>query len=401
MKRASVYFVMCLCACLFAFAATAQAGGFNLFEWGNAALGQATAYYATGDDPSVVAYNPAQMTRLEGTQVYAGVTAISPGSDVNINGTKNSTSQQVFAVPHAYVTHQVNDKLFIGFGEFTRFGLGTKYEDYWSGSTMLREAKLESFSFNPNIAYKLTDSLSIAGGLEMIKGTFELNKAHRVVGRPVNVDVEGTSLTGNVGLLYEFSDDLFMGLSYRGPVSFTGEGRADIEGLVGPVDATLEANFPDQVSLGIGYNLCEDLSIEFDVIFTRWELFENMEFDFDTANPLLPDNIETFNYKNTWRFQLGAEYMATENWALRAGYVFDQTPTRHAYASLMLPANDRHMVTLGTGYTFGGLTADLAGMYIFTEEREALTLSDGGTRYSVDFKQGQTWGLGLSLGYKF
>jgi long-chain fatty acid transport protein len=399
MKRASVYFVMSLLVCLFAVAATAQAGGFGLFEWGNAALGQGTAYYATGDDPSVIAYNPAQMTRLEGIQVYAGVTAISPNSDVNINGTKNSTSQQIFAVPHAYASYQVNDKLFIGVGEFTRFGLGTKYEDGWTGSTLLREAKLESFSFNPTIAYKVTDSLSIAGGLEIIKGSFYVTKQHVATGRPFNVDVGGTSLSGNIGLLYDFSDYFSVGFSYRAPVSFTGTGKAELDGLLPETNATVEATFPDQYSLGLGYQLTEDLSLEFDVVFTRWELFNDMTFDFQSA--AYPDNIETFNYKNTWRFQLGTEYMATDNWALRAGYVFDQTPTRHAYASLMLPANDRHMFTLGTGYTFGNLTADLAGMYIFTKEREALTLFDGAVKRSVDYKQGQTWGLGLSLGYKF
>lgn len=401
MKRTSVHFLLSLLVCLFAFAATAQAGGFGLFEWGNAALGQGTAFYATGDDPSVVAYNPAQMTRLEGLQVYAGVTAISPYSEVHVNDSKNATSQQVFPVPHAYATYQVNDKLYIGIGEFTRFGLGTKYEDHWGGQTLLREADLKSYSINPNIAYKFTDSLSLAFGLEFIKGSFSLNKAHAAIARPVNIDVTGSSLTGNVGLLYDFTDDLSVGFSYRAPVSFKGNGDAEIDGVLAPVQARLAATFPDQYSLGVGYSPFKDLTLEFDVVFTRWELFEDMEFDFDTANPLLPDNIESFNYKNTWRFQLGAEYMATDALALRAGYVYDQTPTRHAYASMMLPANDRNMFTLGAGYTWGGWTADLAGMYIITKERKGITMHDGFASYDVDFKGGKTWGLGLSLGYKF
>ena len=389
---------MSLLVCLFAFAASVQAGGFGLFEWGNAALGQGTAFYANGDDPSVVAYNPAQMTRLKGTQVYAGVTAISPYSKIKVDGSENATSLQVFTVPHAYVTHQVNDKLFIGVGEFTRFGLGTKYEDYGAASTLLREAKLGSFSFNPNIAYKVTDDLSLAVGIEAIKGSFSVTKAYAPAGgAPFNVDVEGTSVTGNLGLLYDFSDNLSLGFSYRAPVSFSGTGDAEVEGILPKTTANVEAQFPSQYSLGIGFNPIEDLSLEFDVIYTRWELFDKMVFDFGTYT----DNTETFNYKNTWRFQLGLEYMATDCVALRAGYVYDQTPTRHAYTSLMLPANDRNMFTLGAGYKIDDLTLDLAAMYIVTKERYGMTMNDGVADHSVNFEDGRTWGLGASIGYKF
>lgn len=403
MKRASVIFVCSLLVCLFASASLVHAGGFGLFEWGNGALGQGTAFYATGDDASVVAYNPAQMTRLEGTHVYGGVTAISPKTDVYIDGSKNSTATQIFPVPHAFITHQVNDKLWIGFGEFTRFGLGTKYEDQWSGSELLREAKLESFSFNPSIAYKVNDNLSIAGGVEVIKGSFSLTKEHSHVAfqNPVNIDLTGTALSGNLGVLYEFDDDLSLGFSYRAPVHFTGDGDAEVDG-VGKTDAELEANFPSQYSLGLGYSPIEDLTFEFDVIFTRWELFERMEFEFASDfGGLLPDSTETFNYKNTWRFQIGAEYMATEAWALRAGFVYDQTPTRGEYASLMLPANDRFMYTLGTGYKWDKWTFDLAGMYIVTKERHGLKMDDVDSTYSADFKNGRTWGLGTSIGYAF
>ncbi|MBG0789192.1 MAG: transporter [Desulfovibrionaceae bacterium] len=398
MKRASVYFVMSLLFSMFAVAATAQASGFGLFEWGNAALGQGTAFYANGDDPSVVAYNPAQMTRLEGTQVYGGITAISPYSKVKVDGSGSATSVQVFAVPHAYVTHQVNDKLFIGMGEFTRFGLGTKFEDYWAGQTLLREARLESFSFNPSVAYKVTDNFSVAAGIEAIKGTFYVTKAYALAGgAPLNVDVEGTSLTGNIGLLYDFNDMFSVGFSYRAPVSFTGDGDAEVDGILPKTSATVEATFPDQYSLGFGYRPLDDLSIEFDLVFTRWELFDSMEFDFGAYT----DKTETFCYKNAWRFQLGAEYMATENWALRAGFVYDQTPTRHAYASMMLPANDRFMYTLGVGYKLNDLTVDVAGMYLVTKERYGMNMHDGAVSHSVDYTDGRTLGLGLSFGYKF
>jgi len=285
MNRVSVYFAMSLLVCLFAFAATAQAGGFGLFEWGNAALGQGTAFYATGDDPSVVAYNPAQMTRLKGTQVYGGATAITLNSDVVRNGNTNAIKNQTIPVPHAYITHQVNDNLYLGFGTFTRFGLGTKYEDHFGGQASLREALLESFSFNPTIAYKVNDNLSVAAGVEIIKGSFYIERCANIAipNSEALIDVSGTSFAGNFGVLYDFNDMVSIAFAYRSPVHFVGTGDLEISGgtpIDGKYDAELRADFPSSWTLGLGFKPIENLTIEVDAIFTEWEHFDSLEFDY-------------------------------------------------------------------------------------------------------------------------
>ncbi|AMK11362.1 OmpP1/FadL family transporter [Pseudodesulfovibrio indicus] len=406
MKRASAFFVFSFLVCLLATTSMVHAGGFALYEWGNRALGMGTANYATGNDASVVAYNPAQMTRLEGTNVYAGVTAISPSSDVYINGNKNQTQNQVFPVPHGYVTHQLNDDWTLGVGVFTRFGLGTDYNNDWAGSTLLKDALLETFSLNPSAAYKVNDDLSIGGGIEIIKGSFIVRKDLPAAfgSGGLKTDVSGTSVAFNLGLLYDINDMLSLGVSYRSPVHFEGEGSAQVTGngfgLNADGNCKMTADFPASYNLGLGFTPIEDLTIEFDVVYTQWEQFDRIEFDFSGFT--LPDKSEDFNYKSTWRFQLGAEYLFTDYFALRAGYVYDQTPTRGDYASPMLPANDRQMFTLGAGYNWDKWTLDLAGMYIITKARTGMTMADAaGTSYSVDFKGGRTWGLGTSIGYSF
>ena len=403
MKRASVLFVFSFLVCLLASVSVVQAGGFALYEWGNRALGMGTANYATGNDPSVVAYNPAQMTRPEGTQAYAGVTAISPSSDVIVDGVESHTKSQVFGVPHGYITHQISDDWFLGFGAYTRFGLGTKYDEFWDAATLLKSALLETVSFNPVAAYKVNDDLSLAFGIELMKGTFEVRRDHPAAGnQTILVNAAGTSFAGNLGLLYDITDDLSFGFTYRTPVHFEGTGKGSISGLgaLPDSDVTMTADFPASYTAGLGYSPIDDLKIEFDIVYTQWEQFDRIEFDF--TGGVLPDNNEDFNYKSTWRFQIGAEYLVTEAVALRAGFVYDQTPTRHEYASMMLPANDRRMFTLGAGYAWDNWKLDLAGMYILTKERHALTMyNSAGTPFRVDFENGSTWGLGTSIGYTF
>ncbi|XXJ20271.1 OmpP1/FadL family transporter [Desulfovibrio caledoniensis] len=406
MKRASACFVFSFLVCLLATASVVQAGGFALYEWGNRALGMGTANYATGNDASVVAYNPALMTKLEGTtNVYGGVTAVSPSSDVYINGQKNQTQNQVFGVPHGFVTHKINDDWSLGVGVFTRFGLGTDYNSTWPGATLIKDALLETFSMNPTVAYKVNDKLSVAGGIEIIKGSFTVRKdlSPTIGGGNVVTDVDDTALAFNLALAYDVNDMLTVGLTYRSPVHFVGRGSVEVSNAGGVAngkgDATMTADFPASYTVGLGLKPMDDLTFEFDVVYTQWEQFDRIEFDF--TNSGLPDSNEDFNYKSTWRFQLGAEYQFTDVFAMRAGYVYDQTPIRHEYASPMLPANDRQMFTLGAGYKWDAWTVDVAGMYIITKERTGMSMTNGYQTYTADFKNGRTWGLGTSIGYSF
>jgi len=398
MKRVYACFALGFLACLLATANVVHAGGFALYEWGNRALGMGTANYATGNDASVVAYNPAQMSRLEGINVYGGVTAVSPSSDVYIDGEKSSTQNQVFGVPHAFGTLQLDEDWTIGVGVYTRFGLGTNYNSQWAGKTLIQDALLESFSLTPTVSYKINDSLSVGGGLEIIKGSFKFHKAASPLGGTFMAEVKGTSFGLNLGLLYDINDMFSLGLMYRSPVHFKGEGDVTLTGTP-KGDCTMIADFPASYSVGLGFTPTDNLTLEFDVVYTQWEQFDRIEYEFDHV--LLDKDQMDFNYKSTWRFQLGAEYLLTDSFALRAGYVYDQTPIRHEYASPMLPVNDRQMFTLGAGYKWSDWTVDVAGMYIISKGRTGITQNDGFQTYNVDFKNGRTWGVGTSIGYHF
>ena len=73
-----------LAACLLAapqLTGKAQAEGFALSDFG--ARGTALGMVARADDPSAVAWNPAGITQLPGTQIMVGMTAIQPSGTVD------------------------------------------------------------------------------------------------------------------------------------------------------------------------------------------------------------------------------------------------------------------------------------------------------------------------------
>ena len=405
MKRASVIF-FCLAVCLLASASIVQAGGFALYEWSNRGLAMGTTGYAQGVDASVIATNPALMTKLEGQKVLVGATAISPQTSVVLDGHKTKTKAKIYMVPHAYYTKQMesNENVWLGVGMFTRFGLGTHYDDNWQGRGSLQYVDVASVSMNPNIAFKFNDHFSLAVGAEVLKGSFDLQRAIPFLGADnlISFHTKGYGFGANLGLHYQFDDQWAAGFTYRSPMhlSTTGSGQNNFPGrqVSSNNGQHITATLPSSCTAAVSFKPTEKWVLEFDTLFTRWEVTDKIEYSgtIDSVTPL--------HYKNTWRFQLGAEYWMLESLALRFGYAYDQTPTRAGDASFMLPANDRQLFSTGLGYKTGNFTADWSFMYVKTKERHGLAIDNpapGAGNWNVDFKDGKTWISGLSLGYAF
>ena len=162
-------------------AQTVLGAGFGIYE--GSARGNAMGTEVTADpaSPSVLYNNAAGMTELEGTQFEAGATFIRPQQTVVTTtpaGTDNNYAQSKWwTPPNAYVTHQVNDKVWAGMGVFSRYGLGIDYENDWVGRYNCQEATIQSLDINPSLAFKVMDNLSLAAGLRAEWFEFELFKA--------------------------------------------------------------------------------------------------------------------------------------------------------------------------------------------------------------------------------
>jgi long-chain fatty acid transport protein len=294
MKRASVI-VFCLAVCLVASASFVHAGGFALYEWSNRGLAMGTTGYAQGVDASVISTNPALMTKLEGQKVLVGATAISPQSSVILDGHKSKTKAKIYTVPHAYYTRQMesNENVWLGIGMFTRFGLGTHYDDDWQGRGSLQYVDVASVSMNPNVAFKFNDHLSLAVGAEVLKGSFDLQRAVPIGPNDyvVSFHTKGYGFGGNVGLHYQFDDQWAAGFTYRSPMhlSTTGSGQSEVPGQVVNSDneQQLSATLPSSYTVAVSYHPTDKLVFEMDTVYTRWELTDKIEYT-GTIPPTLP-----------------------------------------------------------------------------------------------------------------
>ena len=148
---------------------TAFAAGFQLTE--QSSLGAGRAYAGAGivgDDLSAVHYNPAGMTLLDGTRFQAGGVWIGLNADFKgNNGESENGRLKGQMIPAGYVTHQVNDKVWLGFAMTVPFGMGTEYDRNWEHANRGTSAKIYTFDMNPSIAYKVSDFISVGAGVSV------------------------------------------------------------------------------------------------------------------------------------------------------------------------------------------------------------------------------------------
>ena len=411
-----------MACCLVLLAAQASfAAGFGIYEWsarGNA-LGGATVGRA--DDPSALATNPAGITQLDGLQVLAGFTAIHPVLDIKADGKWYSSDEDsLWIPPHFFATWKVNDHYTIGLGTFSRFGLGSVFDDDWGGRYNSYEAIIESMSINPNVAVKVTDNFSAAFGVEAMylsfskKQKFNVVKFHPVIpDGDLHLEADGWGYGFNMGLHYQPCDYAKIGLSYRSPVTMKVTGDADFDtpdmikalvpaGKFTDTSASGTVTLPDSFSFGVAVYPYEKLSVEVGAVYTLWSKYDELKINY--GDPVLPtatptQSIQAKNWEDVWRFNIGVEYAALDWLDLRAGYVFDQSPVQDDTIDYMVPANDRHLFNSGVGFHWDNWMVDVNYTYLMIMDRDIDGRDDGVRDGEIDNADAHM--VGLSVGYKF
>lgn len=423
-RRRLVYSLLSVVFVLF-LSTSAFGAGFALYEGSARGNVLGAGLTATADDASAIFYNPAGITQLKGMQAMAGATFIYPQTDIYMPsaGMYHSTDNW-WIPPHAFITSQLNDKWWAGFGLFSRFGLGTQFDPSWAGRYNSYYARIRSVELNPNIAYKVNDKFSIGGGFNVM--WFDLKLEQKIspttFGAPAVLGDANSKLTGdawgwgiNVAMHYKPAEDWLLGVSYRSRVSQRiDEGEADFTkpaawAAIGPVNDLLlrdtkvsgALHLPDMVFAGIAWKATPTVTLGGGVIWTRWSSYDKLQITYEL--PIAPGVgtvTKTKNWEDTYRFMVGGEWKFMPNWRASLGYAYDQSPIQDQYADYLVPANDRNMFSAGLGFDYGKWTTDFSYTLILINERKIPARPADGVLES-EFKNGIAHLFGISLGYKF
>jgi long-chain fatty acid transport protein len=372
----------------------AFAGGFYLQEQSPIETGRAlSGGAAAGDDPSTIYFNPAAMTQLSGIQTSIGGSALMasarqtnrgsyrsiPGSAARVPVGGNDGGQpfeSVIPIPSFYASAQVSDRLWVGLGVNAPFGLKLEYDDGFFGRYDSLYTDLKTYNIQPSAAYKLTDNLSIGGGVDVqyVKATLTnaLPQLSPLAPADGFAKLKGDdwSVGWNAGLFYTLGDTNF-GVHYRSGISHKLQGTQTISGLLGPIAAangefaaTAPLDLPDIVTVSMMHKLTPQLRAMITGKWYNWSRFKGIAVTSATGT-----TNKELDYKDSYSVSLGGEYDVSPALTLRAGTMFDRSPTNPQHLTTRVPDGDRVWLTGGATWNMSeAMALNLSYAHTFVEK---------------------------------
>ncbi len=360
-------------------------------------------------------FNPAGMAFLDNTADFSvGASGIFSEATYSNNGYKATTNNDISTPMYAYAAFSLTDYLKAGISVTTPYGNGLDWGDDWRGAALVQEIELQAFSFQPTLSWKVTDNFSVGAGMMIMSGNFSLSRSllHGsalgslsgalppsmgdvllpLVDRYKNRNILSASLEGNsnvalgfnVGLMWDISEQVSIGASYRSKVQMkVKQGEAELDyidnmienlalhlpaGLIPPIDEglfTASLPLPANLTVGVSYRPNTRLQLGLDVQMVGWSAYENLTVQFTEEALDGYSIVAVKNYKDTFAARLGAQYKLTDRWDLRAGTYFDQTPVSQDYYNPETPGMNKIGASVGfTFRPFNGFGIDFAATYI-------------------------------------
>lgn len=415
-----------------ALSSAAVAGGFMLTEQSVAGLGRAYAGAGiVGDDLSAVWYNPAGMSLLSGTAVQMG--AVMADLDLPVtteSGEKENGRKHGVPVPNMYIVHQIKDDMWFGFGITVPYGMATEYNPDWKLSDKGMNAEVKTFDFNPNIAVKLTDTLSFGAGvsLQYVTAQFESTKTTDAGQMRVRLNADGWAWGGNLGFMWQPTETIRVGLAYRSQVNHKADGYLKTSVSSGgrtlnfmSNDGHAEMSGPHTITLTGTWKATDALRLSGLVRWANWSSFDKLPISGDslkkasyaaafalTHNDSLANALSSnktapeYHWKDSWLFTVGADYDINEHVTVRGGVGYEISPVDDdKYRSATIPDTDRLWLSLGATWRVNKqLQGDFGIAYLKGIGNKGLYDEEGGEKLGeFDRLDAILWGA--QFVYKF
>jgi long-chain fatty acid transport protein len=412
---------------IFLMAGWVNAGGFELYEFSAASSAMAGATVARAWDASTAFYNPSGIAFLEdGAHFYGGVTFITAknkytGAEPIFSDEQHQSVDRIHHPIGIYFTYQFNENLYAGIGVTNPFGLGLEWKEDFPGRSIAYNTDLKSYYVSPVFAFKLIDQLSVSAGLDIVFGDITLQRYVRMFdseGSP-GIEAAKSTIEGTSQVAYGFTasiqyrtENLGLGFLYRHSVENKLENAdATFEYLDTYARPLAESNlvnqkvnsgitFPSFFSVGVYYKFFESFGAEFDFMWYNWSVFDELVLEFE--DPTIGTLSIPEGYQNSTQIRLGLHYDFAENWRLRAGYIYDETPQPIESVSPLLPDNDRNDFSIGLGYTLDKWQFDAGYMLVDFGERSTVENGEGKNHDGFDGTYASIAHLFfISFGYHF
>lgn len=391
---------------LMAFPNGTLAAGYGVREVSATSMGIAYAGAGARDDaPSYMGYNPAAAAGVNDWDVEGGLIAVWPSSEASFAIARTASGlatggamQQEGYVDPAYapnlaVRYRLSPAWSTGVSVGAPWGLSTTYDRNWAGRYHAHETKLLTVNIATALAYEPSPDLVLAAALQTQYASGRLSNAIDIgtIGAVFAVpgalptlqdgygafDAQDWGFGFSAGALWSPEEWLQLGASYRsevrhrmtGPVAFsigtsaTGVALAGF-GLLQDTRGATDLTTPAVSTLAAVVRLSPQWSLSGEIAHTDWSVFRELRVQF--ANPLQPDEVTLFNWRDSWFGAAGVTYRADDDCTLRLGAAYDQSPAGAA-RNARIPDADRISIAAGADFDLSErvqLSLSVAHMFV-------------------------------------
>jgi long-chain fatty acid transport protein len=384
-------------AMLLAAAPAAATNGMRMIGFGPVQDSMGGASVGAPLDSSTIVTNPAGMSEV-GSRVDVAGTYFKPTVKFTAtwwdpspasHDSAEESDRAASVIPTLGIIYALNDKLTVVLGAFGVAGMGVDYKADLYGAVL--KTDYMNLRIAPAVSYNINDMFAVGVAANLMYATMMYE-----AGGGLKHDTAGSIGYGaTVGLTFKPMKELTVGLAYE-TKSFFSDFEFD---LVTGTDK-LAFDQPQVATVGASYQVIEPLVVALDVEWINWSGTNGKDQPKFTVNttPAPPWNM---NWSDQVVVKVGAQYAATKELKIRAGYNYGKMPLDEdrAFENIAFPAIAEHHVTLGAGYDIGKLTVNVAGVYSPEAKISGANMAAQGIQ-GYETKMSQV-AIDLGVGYKF
>lgn len=382
------------------------ADGFRNTPEGARAVGMFGGYRAFADDANAVIHNSANLVDLQQPMIQINTTVGYGRSEFNSPGGGDTTENPIFVIPGFSAAAPFKEgKYAIGLSTYIPYGrsvdwgnsgffantVNPSYATFpgypYSGSMMVADV-------TPNMAIRLTDTLSLGVGMDFYHGEVQQEQRISVFGlldTKSKLTADGDAIGWNAAATWKMTPKQRLALTYRSPFKIEYKGDNELSGglnTTSKAKATIE--YPTIIALAYGIELTDTLRAGIDAEWLEFSQYQMLTI----RDSVLGTSSAAQNLNDTWTAGLGVEWAFKPQWKLRSGYKYLKNPTPTQTYGPLGPDENQGVLSIGLGYenehhaidlgyavglfdgrNIGGSTASPNGKYDY--EVQIFTLSYG------------------------
>jgi long-chain fatty acid transport protein len=277
---------------------------------------------------------------------------------------------------------------------------------------LAHKGEVKYVRINPVIAWKITETLSIAAGPTIDYAEATLERGVFAPGDKFRFEGDDVALGFNVGIRWEPTPKHAFGAMYQSTTTMDFRGHTELRtddfvvpfevapGFVVPVTvpgfdtreyAHTTFDFPQTIKVGYSFRPTPDWNIELNVDWTDWDSLNTLTLkQRRSANVPLP-----FNWESSFIYAAGVT-RKFGTYHVSAGYMLSENSVPNESFNPAVPDSNRHVFSLGFGRKLERYSWDIAYQYAHGPSRQISqgTAADGSYRFN-------SHALSFSVGYHF